>query len=96
MKEETDQPKDNQVSSNLKDLSAVIFVTFNNIEYKIENQPQWTTFRSIIVEEGQRAREVALLWQNLTIGPFEELSHRTTSAKGASCKYSIIEYSENH
>ena len=40
MKEETDQPKDNQVSSYLKDLSAVIFVTFNNImEYEIENQP---------------------------------------------------------
>ena len=61
-KAETDQPKDNQVSSNLKDLSAVIFVTFNNImEYEIENQPRWTTFRSIIVEEGQRAREVATL-----------------------------------
>ena len=40
MKEETNQPKDNQDSSKLKDLSAVIYVTFNNIEYKIENQPQ--------------------------------------------------------
>ena len=61
MKEETDQPKDNQVSSNLKDLSAVIFVTFNKMEYEIEIQPQWTTFCSIVVEEGQRAREVATL-----------------------------------
>ena len=39
MKEETDQPKDNQVSPNLKDLSAVIFVTFNKMEYEIEKQP---------------------------------------------------------
>ena len=40
MEAETDQPKDYQVSSKLKDLSAVIFVTFNNImEYEIENQP---------------------------------------------------------
>ena len=61
MKGETDQPKDNQVSSKSKDLSAVIFVTFNNMEYKIENQPRWTTFCSIVVEEGQRAREVATL-----------------------------------
>ena len=53
MKGETDQPKDYQVSSKLEDLSAVIFVTFNNImEYEIENQPWWTTFRSILVEEG--------------------------------------------